>query len=146
MAVNAGDFIVLRNDFNKTQEFFINMGAPLLMGAREMMPMQSPGSLNAPSSGQIDLSFNLSTLEGVDINDLRVGNTIYLKIDIKDAADFMAGEVHLSFDPNVLEVIDSLPTIDGVNIQPGTYPVGSVWTLTNNADNELGKIDYAVGM
>ncbi|MFH1897308.1 MAG: right-handed parallel beta-helix repeat-containing protein [Candidatus Desantisbacteria bacterium] len=143
--VNGGDFIVLRNNFNKTQALFSHMGAPSmpLTGEQGVLSMQ-PLHAKSISSGQIDLSFNLSTLEGVDINDLRVGNTIYLKINITDATDFMAGEIHLSFNPNVLEVIDSL-TEEGINIQPGTYPTGSVCPLINNVDNTLGKIDYAVG-
>lgn len=147
LAVNGGDFIVLRNNFGKEQESFTHMGAPSMpgMSGQGVLPMQPLKCSKAISSGQIDLSFNLSTLEGVDINDLRVGNTIYLKIDINDATDFMAGEVHLSFNPNVLEVIDSLPKTEGVNIQPGIYPTGDVWSLINNADNILGKIDYAVG-
>ena len=144
-AVLSPDFIILRNNFNKTQGLFGGLRAPSMSGVQpwqEAIPLRAKAS----SSGQINLSFDLSTLEGVDINDLRVGNTIYLKITISEATDFMAGEVHLSFNPDVLEAIDSLPKVEGINIQPGTYPTGDVYSLINNADNNLGKIDYAVGM
>ncbi|MFH1896658.1 MAG: T9SS type A sorting domain-containing protein [Candidatus Desantisbacteria bacterium] len=143
--VLAPDFVVLGNNFNKTQGLFGGLRAPSMS---RVQPMQEamPLMANAISSGQTELSFDLSTLEGVDIKDLRVGNIIYLKITISDATDFMAGEVHLSFNPDVLEVIGLPSERGGIQIQPGTYPVGSVWPLINNADNSLGKIDYAVGV
>jgi len=142
--VNGQDFIVLRNNFNKTQSGFGGLRAPSMPGmqpAQEATPLKAKA---ASTSGQINLSFDLSTLGGVDKNDLRVGNIIKLEITISDATDFMAGEVHLSFNPDVLEVIGSPTGNGGVMICSGEYPKGEVFTLINNADNQSGKIDYAV--
>jgi len=66
--VDAYDFIIFRNNFGQQQQ----KGKAKKLTA---MPTKAKNT-----SGRIELSFDLETLEGVDIDELRVGNIIYLKI------------------------------------------------------------------
>ncbi|MEW6617771.1 MAG: right-handed parallel beta-helix repeat-containing protein, partial [bacterium] len=135
--VDAYDFIVIRNNFGEQQKG----------KAKELIAMSTKAK---KTSGKIELSFDLETLEGVDINELRVGNIIYLKIYVRDAKDYLGGEIHLAFNPKVLQVIDADNSKDGIQIQPGDFPQGSLnYTpveLKNEVDNLVGKIDYAVAV
>ncbi|MEW6095335.1 MAG: dockerin type I domain-containing protein [bacterium] len=135
--VDAYDFIVLRNNFGEYQKGKTKKSATMPLKAKK-------------TSGRIELSFDLQTLAGVDINELRVGNIIYLKIYVRDAKDYLGGEVHLSFAPKVLQVVDANNTMAGIQIQPGDFPQGSLnyppAELKNEVDNLLGKIDYAVAV
>ncbi|MEK7274972.1 MAG: CARDB domain-containing protein [Candidatus Desantisbacteria bacterium] len=132
--VDDEDFIVLRNNFGKQTEGMV-MKAPSMGRA-------------AASDGNVELSFKL---DGVNMDDLRVGNIIYLKVYIRNARDLLGAEVHLSFDPSVLEVVNlpadtgRLTAGDGW-IKAGDYFTGDVWELMNRADNVSGTIDYCVGV
>jgi len=143
--VNILDYEILRDNFGKLQE-----------GRAKKLATRPTNSEEG-----IALSFDLNTLEGVDINDLQMGNIIYLKVSIHNAKNFLCGEIHLSFNPKVLEVVNApvpfammpasmirrLPAVNGeVRIQPGTYTTGKAWELINKVDNKSGKIDYAVGL
>ncbi|MDI6734636.1 MAG: T9SS type A sorting domain-containing protein [bacterium] len=151
--VDAKDFIVFRINFGKQQQ---PEGK-----AKKLTPMPAKAK---KTSAEIKLSFNIETLEGVDKNDLRVGNIIYLKVCIRDAKDFLGGEIHLSFNPDVLEVVNApvpsttlhtckinrIPLEKGeIGIQAGDYLKslkGNLWEFMNKVDNKTGKIDYAVGV
>ncbi|MFH1962253.1 MAG: cohesin domain-containing protein [bacterium] len=139
--VNDEDFIVLRDNFGKLTEDMV-MNAPSLAKAADM------------GAGSVELSLNLDTLDG-----LRVGNIIYLKVYIRNATNLLGAEVHLSFDPKVLEVVNvpaGIMQSQGMNargfsvsdnlIQQGDYFAGDVWELMNKVDNISGKIDYSVGV
>ncbi|MEW6095350.1 MAG: right-handed parallel beta-helix repeat-containing protein [bacterium] len=142
--VDDEDFIIFRDNFGK--------GKAAKHKARKITPVSS--------SGRIELSFNIETLEGVDIDNLRIGNIIYLKVYIRDAKDFLGGEVHLSFNSKLLEVVDAISEntyknttlsakvlTEGIQIQPGDYvPQDKIYPLINKVDNEKGKIDYAIGV
>ncbi len=145
--VNDEDFIVLRNNFGKQTEGMV-MNAPSMTKA-------------AASGNNVELSFNLDTLDGVDVNELQVGNIIYLKVYIRNAKDLLGAEVHLSFDPKVLEVVN-VPVPERImlgermnvrrfspgasGIQAGGYFTADVWELMNRVDNIAGRIDYSVGV
>ncbi len=144
--VDDEDFIIFRKNFGEGRSKVI----------------QKTSILKPVSDKRIELSFDLETLEGVNINDLRIGNIIYLKVSISEAENFLGGEVHLSFNPNVLEVVNvpvpspimpaskmnmkRIPANEGIRIQPGDYPVNESYELINKVDNSAGKIDYAVGV
>ncbi|MEW6617746.1 MAG: right-handed parallel beta-helix repeat-containing protein [bacterium] len=134
--VNSLDFEIFGDNFGKQQ---------IKAKIAKLTPMPAK---TKKTEGRIELSFNLETLEGVDIDELRVGNIIYLKIYVRDAKDYLGGEIHLSFNPKVLQVIDADNSKDGIQIQPGDFPRGSVKhqadILKNEVDNSSGKIDYAV--
>ncbi|MBI4778752.1 T9SS type A sorting domain-containing protein [Candidatus Desantisbacteria bacterium] len=127
------DFGILRNNFGKQQQVY-GSNAPRLS------PELSAVKAEKATSGGIKLSF---THEGANIDDLRIRDTIYLKVNISNAENYLGGEVHLSFNPAVLQVVDANTDQDGIQIQPGDFPQAPV-CLMNEADNLSGNIDYAV--
>ena len=72
-------------------------------------------------------------------------NTVTVDIRIEDVTDLYGAEVHLSFDPARIEVVDADPARPGTQIQEGTFPdPGQGFVATNNTDNSAGTIDYAM--
>jgi hypothetical protein len=74
---------------------------------------------------------------------LKVGETTTIELMIADIQGLYGAEVHLKFDPEVLEVVDAAPDTDGVQLEPGTLPSPD-FVVQNRADNDTGVIDYAV--
>jgi hypothetical protein len=74
----------------------------------------------------------------VGVNQVRT-----VAVRIANIQRLYAGEVHLEFDPAVVEVVDADPVLDGVQITPGTFPTPDN-LLVNQADNIAGTIDYGV--
>ena len=68
------------------------------------------------------------------VSSIQVNNTGRVPIQIGNIADLVAYEVHLSFDANVLEVIE---LNNGNFIKPD-------FVIQNTFDNAAGTIDYAV--
>jgi len=127
--VNIDDIYIFSNNFGKQQTAYKYV--------QKIKP--------TTSSGKIELSFNLETLEGVDLETLRVGDIVNLKIYLREAKGCFGGEVHLSFNPKVLQVVSE-------KIIPGDYPTADIpnsrykFEFKNSADNSFGVIDYAVGV
>jgi len=70
------------------------------------------------------------------IDDAKIGEIITLNILVSGARDSLGGEIHLSFNPEVLEV---------TNITGGNWPTNPPDILKKNWDNKEGKINYFVG-
>lgn len=84
------------------------------------------------SDKRMALRIEPNIVEGV-----RIGEIIKLTILMSGDIYSLGGEVHLSFDPDVLEMID---------ISRGNWPNGSPsFTFNQRFDNLKGRIDYAVG-
>lgn len=66
-----------------------------------------------------------------------------LQIWVDDVSDFYALDMELRFDPSKLQVIDSDPNAEGVQIQPGQAPVPD-FVAVNSADNQNGVVHYVV--
>ena len=95
-----------------------------------------------------------------------IGQTATVAIKIADVEDLYGAEVHLQFDPSLLEVVDADENMEGVQIAPsdelfpfvpgstdpetGKYyysydkEVGGYFIAQCEADNEEGRIDYAI--
>lgn len=74
-----------------------------------------------------------------------VGDVVHVDVLINDATDLYAASVHVTFDPQFVEVVDVDPSRAGVQILPGTFPgpsQGPGDIVTNAADNLAGTIDY----
>lgn len=84
------------------------------------------GTSCAPSGSVIKVEPSVSSIQ--------VNNTGVAPIKVGNIANLTAFEVHLSFDPNVLEVIELK---DGGFIKPD-------FVVQNTFDNTAGTIDYAV--
>ena len=74
---------------------------------------------------------------------LRVGDRVTVDVVIEQVSELFGAEVHLSFDPEVLEVVDADSTKEGIQIEPGTLPAPD-FVVQNTADNQAGTVDYAL--
>lgn len=76
-------------------------------------------------------------------SEVAVGATTTVNIRIENVEDLYGAEVHLDFDPGLLEVVDADSGTAGVQIQPGTFPSPD-FTGQNSVDQAAGKINFAV--
>ena len=92
-----------------------------------------------PATAQVEeISITLSPSSGT-INGC---GTTTVEIWLNEVVNFYGADIRLSFDPTVLQVVDSNPGQSGVQIE-----VGNFWspgfTVYNTADNSAGTIEYA---
>jgi LysM repeat protein len=71
------------------------------------------------------------------------GGTTEATIRVENVPRLYGAEVHLTFDPNYLEIQDADPDKPGVQLQTGSFPAPD-FVVQNQADNAQGTIDYAV--
>jgi LysM repeat protein len=103
---------------------------PRPTGIVESRPMEPPSGV---------------TVVGVDPAWQRIGpeGTTEVAIRIENVSRLYGTEVHLTFDPNYLEIQDADPDKSGVQLQTGSFPAPD-FVVQNQADNVQGTIDYAV--
>ena len=71
------------------------------------------------------------------------GGVAGVVVTVTHVSDLYGVELHLAFDASRLQVVDADPATPGVQIEDGRLlKVG--FTPVNQADNEVGRIDYAV--
>jgi LysM repeat protein len=75
--------------------------------------------------------------------EVAVGATTTVDIRIENVSDLFGAEVHLTFDPALLEGVDADAGTTGVQIQPGGFPSPD-FTAQNQVDQAAGKIDFAI--
>ena len=85
------------------------------------------------------------TVVGIDPAWQRIGpeGTTEVTIRVENVTRLYGAEVHLTFDPNYLEIQDADPDKSGVQLQTGSFPAPD-FVVQNQADNVQGTIDYAV--
>jgi hypothetical protein len=72
-----------------------------------------------------------------------VGDVAEAVLSIRDVIELYGAEVHLRFDPSMLEIVDEHGSADGVRMEAGgILKVG--FTVINAVDNEAGSASYAV--
>lgn len=71
------------------------------------------------------------------------GDDVTVEIRVESAVPIAGAEVHLSFDSELLEVVDADPSVDGVQIAHGDF-LSHDFVLQNDAATVAGKIDYAI--
>ncbi|MBN1937523.1 MAG: hypothetical protein JW934_22890 [Anaerolineae bacterium] len=74
---------------------------------------------------------------------LNVGDTATFDLAIEQIKGLYGIEVHLTFDPQVLQVVDADPGKEGVQLEAGTLPAPD-FVVLNTANNVAGTADYAV--
>jgi hypothetical protein len=74
---------------------------------------------------------------------LRTGEQGAVAVRLEGVEGLYGAEVHLTFDPAVLEVADADAAAPGVQVKPGDW-LKDGFVAVNKADNALGKIDFAV--
>jgi LysM repeat protein len=75
--------------------------------------------------------------------EVAVGATTTVDIRIENVSDLFGAEVHLTFDPALLEGVDADAGKAGVQIQPGAF-LSPDFTAQNEVDQAAGKIDFAI--
>jgi len=83
------------------------------------------------------ISFSPETL------DLATGDTGTLEIRVENVAQLAGAEVHLTFDPALLEIVDADPETEGAQIAHGDF-LSPDFVVQNIADPSAGVIDYAI--
>lgn len=111
-----------------------------------------PADVNSYVNVQITFTKPATASLRIDSEDWVIDGCGYLDVYIRlaDVHDLYAVDFELSFNPDVLEVVDLLPG-DGVNLQPikdliseepETYFFDAGYVAINQADNALGTIRY----
>jgi LysM repeat protein len=75
--------------------------------------------------------------------EVAVDATTQVDVRIENVSNLYAFEVHLTFAPALLEVVDADPGTAGVQIQPGTF-LSPDYLAQNEVNQADGKIDFAV--
>ena len=78
-------------------------------------------------------------------HNIKVGDLVTVDVEIKGSPTIYGADVGVAFDPVLLEVIDADEDTDDVQVEPGDFiDPDSAFILQNRANNELGKVDYAL--
>jgi hypothetical protein len=72
-----------------------------------------------------------------------VGVSTTVDIRILGVVNLYGAEVHLTFDPTYVRVVDADPSMSGIQITVGDFPYPD-YVPVNWADNSVGTIDYAL--
>jgi hypothetical protein len=74
---------------------------------------------------------------------LAPGDVKAVDIRVENVTGLAGAEVHLTFDPALLEVVDAEPSVDGVQIAHGDF-LSPDFVVQNAADETAGTVDYAI--
>jgi hypothetical protein len=76
---------------------------------------------------------------------LAAGDVETVDIRVENVTDLAGAEVHLTYDPALLEVVDSDAETDGVQIAHGDF-MSPEFVVQNTADGAAGTVDYAIAL
>ncbi len=79
---------------------------------------------------------------GNGVLEVSAGQTASLPVSVADVQDLYGVEIHLQFDPAVVQVADADANTDGVQVVSGGF-LSADFVAQNRADNQAGTIDYA---
>lgn len=90
---------------------------------------------------------NARILLAFDHTKLAVGETVTVIVQVKNAPLIYGSDVRVTFDPQMLEVVDADASQTGIQFQAGDFidPEKS-FVVQKNVDNEQGTIDYALAL
>jgi general secretion pathway protein D len=105
---------------------------------RAPVPTQTPAAVQGSQRpAQISLVPQAPVVEGAA--------PVAVDIVLDDLVDLYGAEVHLTFDPAIIQVQDVDAGMPGTQIKPGSaFGQGTSFVALNRADNAAGKIDFAV--
>lgn len=84
-----------------------------------------------------------TTLVSPATTEVVIGNKTTVDIRVENVSDLFGVEVHLTFDPALLEVDDADAGKAGVQIASGPF-LNPYFTAQNDVDQAAGKIDFSV--
>ncbi len=74
---------------------------------------------------------------------IKVGDTLEVGIQIDRIEDLMGAEVHLQFEPKLMQLVDAQPDEDGDQVAHGSF-LQPDFVVINTGDNLSGVVDYAI--
>ena len=74
---------------------------------------------------------------------LAPGDEGTLDVRVEDVVQMAGAEVHLTFDPALLEVVDADTSTEGVQVDHGGF-LSPDFIIQNDADPLVGTVDYAI--
>jgi hypothetical protein len=74
---------------------------------------------------------------------LSPGDTGTLEIRVENVSQLAGAEMHLTFAPTVLEIVDTDAAMEGVQIAHGDF-LSPDFVVQNTVDSSSGTIDYAI--
>lgn len=114
-----------------------------LAGTIVLLLMLALMALPAPAhaGGEPQLQLSAKKLE------LKVGQKVKVDLWVKNAPQIYGADVHLVFDPDLVEVVDADKKTDGIQVKPGEFldPDEGLF-LQYWVDNEAGTVDYALAL
>jgi len=72
---------------------------------------------------------------------VRVGQTFVVNLYVQDVTDLYAADIHLRFDPTILQVEDARPEVPGVQIQPLATFMSPDFVIKQKACNVPSVVD-----
>lgn len=96
--------------------------------------------LKLPTAGSAQSTLVLLSPTDTEVD---VGDTTTVNIRIENVSGLYGAEVHLSFDPALLEVEDADDDMAGVQIQTGSF-LSPDFTAQNRVDLTAGTIDFSI--
>lgn len=101
----------------------------------------APGVMAAPSQ-QAEAIVSIQPASQT----IKVGETTTVDVQIENVSNLFGVDLRLSFDPDVVKVVDSNPLVPDVQVEPGMFldiSGGKGFVVENTADNTAGTIAYA---
>ncbi|MFH1963116.1 MAG: carboxypeptidase regulatory-like domain-containing protein [bacterium] len=122
-SINGYDLLTLRHNFGSVSQ---NL-APIMLPVQQL----TAGSMAATAS---------LSIEPQSINPT-INSIFTVRVRVADVKDLAVAELHLEFNPDVLEVVDADVDTPDTQIIPGDFPA-KAGTIKNQVNNQTGRIDF----
>ncbi|MCJ7552048.1 MAG: LysM peptidoglycan-binding domain-containing protein [Anaerolineae bacterium] len=74
---------------------------------------------------------------------ISVDQIVVVSVTVEDVTSLFGAEFHITFDPNLVEVVDADASTDGLQIGIGDF-LAADFIAQNVADNTAGKVDFGM--
>jgi hypothetical protein len=106
-----------------------------------------PGAWPVPPAFDLQAAAPIHLRVSPETQSLQIGDEFEVTLELQEASNLYGADVTLTFDPDVLEVVDADPTTQGVQISRGTFPNPDQGIVTKEeADNTAGTANYAMSL
>ncbi len=129
------------DDLGPAQDFVSGAGITVTTFVTTQTGVLSPDRATAEANNETEIALVSVVPPSATLS--TIGDTVAVAIEIGDVRGLYGAEVHLAFDPGVLEVVDADPDAEGVQIADGTF-LSPDFVAINRVDNAAGTIGYAV--